>query len=102
MGPLGMFPRCPILPTVHWDGMDSGDRGSVDGTCWDVPTLSIPHGIIQVGNPTSHWTSVGNAGQHSYLCTHTVMPPNGITIAMLSASAHTEPRARNFPFRALG
>ncbi len=34
-----MFPRCPILPMVHWDGMDSGDRGSVDGTAWDVPTV---------------------------------------------------------------
>ncbi len=47
MGLLGMFPRCPILPTVHWDGMDSGDRGSVDGTAWDVPTLSNPsHGTL--------------------------------------------------------
>ncbi len=47
MGLVGMFPCCPILPTVHWDGMDSGDRVSVDGTSWDVPVLSNPsHGTL--------------------------------------------------------
>ncbi len=38
------------VPTVHWDGMDSGDRGSVDGTAWDVPTLpNASYCIVEQG-----------------------------------------------------
>ena len=41
MGHLGTFPFCPLLPMVQWDGMGSWDGGIVNGTLWDIPTLSI-------------------------------------------------------------
>ena len=44
---VGMFPVRPFLPTVHWDGMDSGNTGMGSGAGWDVPTPSLPsHGTL--------------------------------------------------------
>ena len=48
---FGMFPLCPFLPMVHWDGMDM--KG---GTVLDVPTLALPSHV--------HWDGM-DSGMHA-------------------------------------
>ena len=71
MGHFGTFPFCPLLPMVQWDGIDSWDGGIVNGTLWDIPTLSIAsHGTMgwdgQLGWGYCEWDTLGHS--HSVHC----------------------------------
>ena len=47
MGQLAIPTVCPLLPTVHCDGMDTWDWGTVHGTAWDSHSVSITsHGTV--------------------------------------------------------
>ncbi len=59
---------------TQWDGMDSGDRGSVDGTTWDVPTVhrngmdSVDRGSVDGTAwdvPTVHWDGMDSGDRGS-------------------------------------
>ena len=57
---LGIFPVCPTLPMVHWDGMDSKDTGMRVVQVGNSPSLSYSFSKVHLGiNRYSKWDRSG-------------------------------------------